>query len=119
LKVLLDEMYPDALAKELAQVGIDAVTVADLGLSGQPDISVFSASLVEGRAVLTENVSDFVRIAAEHSASGGRHAGVIIALSNRFSRRPAGWQALVAAIHAMQNDPTEDRIVYLSDSGRP
>jgi hypothetical protein len=41
---------------------------------------------------------------------------VLIALSNRFSRRPSGRAALVKAIRAHKNDLLTDRIVYLTPS---
>jgi hypothetical protein len=63
--------------------------------------------------VLTENVGDFARIAAEHSTAGGYHTGVLIALSSRFSRRPAGLQSLVDAIRDIADEQLEDRVIYL------
>ena len=112
-ELLVDEMYPPALAEGLQAVGIDAVTVADLGLSGSSDAEVFRAAVASGRAVLTENVGDFARIAAEHSTAGGHHHGVLIALSSRFSRRRAGIGPLIAAIEAIQSDHLDNRVVYL------
>jgi hypothetical protein len=63
--------------------------------------------------VLTENVGDFARIAAEHSSGGGHHTGVLIALSSRFSRRPGGLQPLVDAIRAIGDEHIADRVIYL------
>jgi hypothetical protein len=63
--------------------------------------------------VLTENVGDYVRIAAEHSTAGEHHHGVLITLSSRFSRRPAGIGPLVAAIQAVAGEQIKDRVVYL------
>jgi hypothetical protein len=113
VKVLVDEMYPPALAEGLRAVGIDATTVADLRLAGVSDAEVFGAAVANGRAVLTENVGDFTRIAAEHSTAGTHHPGVLIALSSRFSRRPAGIPRLIAAIQAVEADQLDDRVVYL------
>lgn len=61
---------------------------------------MFAYAVAENRAVLTENVTDFVTIAAQHSTTGARHPGVLIALSNRFSRRASGHPAIVKAIQA-------------------
>jgi hypothetical protein len=74
---------------------------------------VFGAAVAGGYSVLTENVSDFARIAAEHSTAGGHHHGVLIALSSRCSRRPAGIGPLIAAIQAMAGEQIADRVVYL------
>ena len=68
--------------------------------------------------MLTENLGDFARIAAEHSTGGGHHAGLLIALSSRFSRRPAGLQPLVDAIRAIADEQIEDRVIYLEPMAR-
>jgi len=116
VKLVVDEMYPPALAEGLKARGIDAVTVADLRLGGSSDAEIFGAAVASGRAVLSENVGDFARIAADHGTAGHRHPGVLIALSSRFSRRPAGIARLIAAIEAVADEQLGDRVVYL---GRP
>ena len=113
MRLLLDEMYPPALAAMLTEAGIDAITIIELGMTGTPDPDVFAYAVEDGRAVVTENVADFVAIAAQHSTTGAHHAGLLIALSNRFSRRPAGYCRTVAAITAHQNDDLTDRVIYL------
>jgi hypothetical protein len=67
---------------------------------------------------LTENVADFARIAADHLSAGRHHPGVLIALSSRFSRRPAGRDALVAAVLTTAEEPLEDRVVFLERADR-
>jgi predicted nuclease of predicted toxin-antitoxin system len=113
LKLLLDEMYPPALAAALTAAGIDTVTIIELGMAGTTDPEVFGYGVTQGRAVLTENVADFVAIASQHSTTGAHHPGLLIALSNRFTRRPAGYGPLVAAITAHHTDDLTDRIIYL------
>ena len=110
MKVLVDEMYPATVAEALRASGMGATTVADLRLGGAPDAEIFGAAVAGGFCVLTENVGDFARIAAEHSTSGGHHAGVLVALSSRFSRRPAGLQRLVDAIWAVADEQIGDRV---------
>jgi hypothetical protein len=113
VKILVDEMYPATVAEALRVTGIDASTVTDLRLAGASDLEVFGAAVVSGCAVLTENLGDFTRIAAEHSIAGAHHNGLIIALSSRLSRRPAGVPTLVDAVQAVADEHIEDRIVYL------
>jgi hypothetical protein len=117
LKLRLDEMYPPSLARALARAGIEAVTAAQIGLAGRSDYDVFATAVADGRVLLTENVADFARIAGDHLAAGHRCPGVLIALSTRFSRRPAGHGALVAAIRAVTHDPLDDRVLYLQRVG--
>ena len=118
MRVLVDEMYPATVAEALRASGIDATTVADLRLGGAPDAEIFGAAVAGGFCPLTENVGDFALIAAEHSTGGGHHAGLLIALSSRFSRRPAGLQPLVDAIRAIADEAIEDRVIYLEPAAR-
>ena len=113
MKILVDEMYPASVAEALAAAGIEATPVAVLRLAGASDSEVFGAAVVGGYCVLTENVGDFARLAAEHSTSGGHHHGVLIALSSRFSRRPADIGPLIAAIRTIAGQQIADRVVYL------
>jgi Domain of unknown function (DUF5615) len=113
VKILVDEMYPATVAEALRAAGIDAATVADLRLAGASDPEAFGAAVAGGYCVLTENVGDYTRIAAEHSTAGSHHSGVLIALSSRFSRRPAGIGPLIAAIQAIADENVEDRVIYL------
>jgi hypothetical protein len=113
VKLLLDEMYPAALAEALRSANVDAVTVAGLGLAGRSDLDVFATAVADGHVLLTENVGDFARIAADQLAAGHHHPGGLIALSSRFSRRPAGRGALVAAVLATVDEPLADRVIFL------
>ncbi len=117
MRLLLDEMYPAALAEALTAAGHDAVTVLEAGLNGRADADVFAAAVEQSRATLTENVGDFARIAAEHLDGGAHHPGVLIALGTRFSRRPAGIGPLVDAIGAVGEQPLEDLVHYLKRAG--
>ena len=118
MKLLLDEMYSPRLAEALRAADVDATTVAELGLPGRSDLDVFATAVADRYVLLTENVADFARIAAEHLTAGQHHPGVLIALSSRFSRRPAGRGALVAAVLAAAAEPLGDRVVYLQRADR-
>ena len=114
MKLLLDEMYPEALAEALREHGIDAVSVAALGLISRSDFDVFEVAIAAERAVLTENVSDFARLAADRLVAGSGHNGVIIALSTRFSRRPQGREAIMKALDAIKGESLQNLTVYLT-----
>jgi predicted nuclease of predicted toxin-antitoxin system len=118
LKLLLDEMYPPALARVLHSGGIEASTVAERGLAGRSDPDVLAAAAAEGYVLLTENVADFAQIAAERITAGGHHPGVLVALSSRFSRRPSGIPKIAAAIRALADQNLEDRLVYLQQPSK-
>jgi predicted nuclease of predicted toxin-antitoxin system len=118
VRLLLDEMYPASLAAALRAANVDATTAAELGVAGRSDLDVLAATVADGYALLTENVADFARIAADHITAARHHPGVLVALSSRFSRRPAGRDALVAAVLATAGEPLEDRVVSLERADR-
>jgi hypothetical protein len=119
LKLVLDEMYPAALAQALRAGGIKATRIAELSMAASSDPDVFVYAVAETYVLLTENVADFVTIAAEHSTTGAHHRGVLIALTSRFSRRPAGRAALVTAIQAHSAEELTDRIGAACPRARP
>jgi hypothetical protein len=118
VKLLLDEMYAEKLAQALRDQSIEATVLAELGMAGRSDADVFAAAVDGGYALLTENVSDFARLCGEHVLAGGHHFGVLIALSSRFSRRPAGYAAIVTAVAAVAIEQLDDRLVYLARPGQ-
>lgn len=111
-------MYSPALAETLRANEVEASTVVAEGLAGRSDVEIFAAAAAEGRVLLTENVSDFVRIAAEHLNAGEHHPGVLIALSSRFSRSRDGIPKIAAATCDLAGEELADRIVYLEEPSK-
>lgn len=96
---MLDEMYPARLSRELRDRGSDAEGVDERGpLRGLADEELLVIAAREGRALVSENVADFMRLYGEWGAAGRGHGGIVIALSSRFSRTPAGNEVLVDAL---------------------
>ncbi len=106
-------MYSQRVAEALQGGGIDASTVAELGLTGASDPEILTVAIAEQRVLLTENVADFTRISAEHLVAGRHHPGVLIALSSRFSRRAAGIGPLVTAIQELAEQQLSDCLIHL------
>jgi Domain of unknown function (DUF5615) len=79
LKLLLDEMYPPALAGVLRSAGLEASTVAEQGLAGPGDLDILVYAEAETYVLLTENVADFPRLTAERLTAGMQHPGILIA----------------------------------------
>ena len=119
MKLLLDEMYPAALAHTLTAEGIEAFTTRQLGVTGSSDSDLLELAVRDAYVLLTENVSDFARLAGELLTAGGHYPGILIALSSRFSRRPAGIPVIVAAVKQVGGEDLGDRLVYLERPTRP
>jgi len=99
VKLLLDEMYPARLALALRERDVDAEGVDERSpLRVLADEELLAVAAREGRALVSENVADFMRLYGEWGAADRRHAGIVIALSSRFSRTPAGYEVLVGSL---------------------
>jgi len=74
-RLYADEDFPLDVVKELRQLGHDVVTTPDANRAGQriPDDEQLSFAQADGRAVVTLNRRDFVRIHGERPS----HSGII------------------------------------------
>lgn len=116
--VLLDEMYPPALAKRLRDKGHDVLAALDVevGLASRSDDDVLVWAARNNRCVVTENVSDFARLAAQ----GATHAGLVFVSSQRFPRTTNGLIRLgdaLEAILAADQLPGPDGVIWLAPRG--
>ena len=65
MRLLLDELFPAAVAQQLRTRGHDVVSIHDpvyRRLEGAPDAEVFATAVAEERVVVTENVPRFGRM---------------------------------------------------------
>ena len=125
MKVLLDEHYSPRIAEHLRAQGHDVTAVvAQPTLAGLADRTLIMAARRVGRALLTENVGDFVPIATEFARTGTPHAGIFLANPHRFPRSRGGIGRLVEALHELlvahpEDDAFADRIVWLGPAAGP
>lgn len=103
MNLLLDEMWPPAIAEALRNRGHEVVAVAERrDLRGMSDTAIFDAAQAEGWVIVTENVVDYRPLAAA-AMRAGRDSPALIYTSNRAypraNRRTAG--RLVAALDAL------------------
>jgi hypothetical protein len=96
LRLLLDEMYPRLIARELRARGHDAVSVHDAPGSGTADGDVLDFAREHGRAIVTENVRDYRPLAEALLAGGARHSGLVFTTERRWPRSDPG--PLIAAL---------------------
>jgi predicted nuclease of predicted toxin-antitoxin system len=90
VKLLLDEIWPPAIATELRRRGHNVIAVAErLDLRGQPDEFIFDTAQAEGWTLLTENVADYLPLAATHLERGQAYAGLILTSHRRYPRSDA------------------------------
>lgn len=103
MRVLLDEMHAAAAAAQLRGRGVDAIAVTERPeLRGQSDLAILGWATAGGRAVVTENVRDFVPLTKRWALDGADHAGLILTNPRRFVRSLRAYPAdLVDALDAL------------------
>ena len=95
MRLLLDEDSKGrAFVRLLRDAGHDIETVADAGLTGQPDASVFAHAKASGRALITRNILDFLRL---HDADGD-HPGILAEHQDADPAKNMSYVQIVAAI---------------------
>ena len=109
-RILLDENVSPALAAALRARGHDAVHVEDVGLAGADDPVVFAFAVRELRAVLTQNVRDFVLLVREHAERGQSHHGLI--LTRRKSLRDM-LSGVSRVLSSRTGESLRDAVVWL------
>jgi len=98
VRLLLDEMYPPALADLLCKYGHDVVAVVAMPeFMGRDDSAVLDAVTTDDRCLVTENVRDFAVLVRQTS-----HGGVLFVHGQRWPRTRNGLHRLVTALdHAI------------------
>jgi hypothetical protein len=87
LRLLVDEMYPPSIAVQLRRRGFDVSAVTERPeLRSKPDEVIFTVAQDEGRAVVTENIADYVRLAAAAEQRGRPHFGLVLVDPAKFPR---------------------------------
>jgi Domain of unknown function (DUF5615) len=101
VKALLDEQLSSQIARLLRERGLEVEAIVERNdLPQAPDSEVMEVAAREQRAVVTNNIKDFRKIAAERLAEGRGHAGLILVPSSRGRRRDHTG-ALANAIEAL------------------
>lgn len=87
VRLLLDEHYSPAIAKQLRERGHDVTSVQEEAeLRGLGDRDVWNQAVSERRVLLTENVAHFMPIVRETASEGERHFGVIFTSPHSLPR---------------------------------
>lgn len=97
--LLLDETLSGTIAEQLRVKGFDVMSVvADPALAGLPDDQLLAYATVEGRALVTANIKDFVPLDGRYRATSQSHAGLILVSSKTFPPNRGFTTAVTAAL---------------------
>lgn len=87
MKLLLDEMHAPVIADHLQSESFDVVAVAaSPSLRGRSDEDLLAHAAADQRALVTENVVDFMSLAMQWAGASRVHAGLVFTHPQRFNR---------------------------------
>lgn len=105
--LLLDEMHAPSVAVQLTGESFDVVAVAaQPELRGMSDEDLLAYASTERRALVTENVADFMPLANQWAGEHEAHAGLIFTNPKRFNRSTLAYPGtLITALREFLTDP--------------
>ena len=89
MRFLLDEDLPPRAAEISRGLGLDAVSVHELGRQGFSDRDQLRFASVEERIFLTRNHRDFIELTVEFYRAGEAYTGVLLVRRHLPNDRPA------------------------------
>ncbi|MBL8134428.1 MAG: DUF5615 family PIN-like protein [Anaerolineae bacterium] len=101
VRFYLDENVQIAVAEQLRRRGIEVLTVRDLNMLGDTDLSHLTRAARMGYVLCTHD-ADYIELAA----SGTEHAGIVFGQQHKHSI--GEWIAFLELIHLVYN--AEDMI---------
>jgi Domain of unknown function (DUF5615) len=115
--LLLDEMFPEAMADQLSGKGHDVrAVVATPVFAGLPDEEILIGAAEAGRALVTANIKDFMPIDARYRATGRTHAGLIMISTKTFPQNRAYIAPVTTALNSLLTSTAHElggQIVFL------
>ncbi len=107
MRLLLDEMHAPGIADSLTEESFDVLAVAaQPTLRGMTDEDLLTYATNGERALVTENVADFMPLAAELAGAGRAHAGLIFTNPKRFNRATLAYPGnVIAALREFLTSP--------------
>jgi hypothetical protein len=123
VKLLLDEHDSSEIARQLRTRGHDVVAVAQRAdLVGLGDDELLRRMTQEHRAIVTNNVKDFLPLASRAALGAGGHPGLLLTSDRSMPRRSDAIGRFVAALDAfLQRHQGEDsyrnQVQWLSATG--
>ncbi|MEI6448127.1 MAG: DUF5615 family PIN-like protein [Actinomycetes bacterium] len=112
MRLLLDEMFSPLIARGLRDLGHDAVSVGEVPeWRGIDDAGVMQVAREQGRAVVTNNIRDFVALHNWAISPGGEgHCGLILVPSTQRRRREDAGTLQLALEELMVTNPGADAL---------
>jgi hypothetical protein len=120
VRLALDHHYSTQIATRLRERGHDVIAAVERGWESEDDETLLELCEKETRALLTNNVGDFVVIARRWATQGRRHGGLIFTSDASMPRgRDTIGRYVDSLVALLSANPAEtgfiDRVHWLSD----
>ena len=123
MRLLLDAHFDPTVARGLRERGHDVVSAVDLGpdVYQAADAEMLAFAATEGRALVTRNIRDFVRLHAAWLGQERSHAGIVLVHARTIPEGDRG--AEIRALEGFLQQPPAadftDTLVWLRPSPDP
>jgi len=119
VKLALDHHYSPAIAAQLRADGHDVVAAIEVGWETEGDESLLNLCHSEQRALLTNNVADFVAIIRRWAVEGRSHSGLIFTSDTSLPRGRSTIGMYIALLEELLNSNVRssafvDRVHWLT-----
>lgn len=104
LRYLLDEDLSPVVAETARGLGLDAISVHEIGRRGFSDREQLAFAARESRTMVTRNRDDFIALTVEAFRTGETHTGVLIVSRSLPNHRP---EAIAHALRRWHDDHPE------------
>jgi hypothetical protein len=116
IRFRLDEDQSPDVAVTARKFGIDITTTAEARLFGKPDAVQLAHAASEGRALISKNYPDFIRLTEEFEARQLPHAGVLFVPESMENYH---YYQIAEAIAAYARNYPDGMPPYMVDYLRP
>ena len=111
MRLALDHHYATASAVQLRERGHDVVAAIEQGWEAEDDATLLAACAAERRALMTNNVTDFVALATHWAATDRAHAGLVFTSDASMPRARSTIGRFVSALDELLSaNPGEDAL---------
>lgn len=118
MKLTLDHHYSRLIAEGLCERGLDAVAAIEAGWEAEDDEPLLALCVGDQRALLTNNVADFVAIQRRWHGEGRSHHGLVFTSDASVPRARKSIGRYLTAIETLMRDHPSidgllDRVYWL------
>jgi predicted nuclease of predicted toxin-antitoxin system len=111
-KLYLNEHLSPRLAEQLRRYGFDAVSSQEAAMLSHDDAEQLVWAVAQERAIVTFNVSDFVKLHEEYQAAGKEHFGVVLSTAETV---PVLLHRLLRLLNSLSADELKNQVRWLND----